>query len=111
MVLSIYRTMLHKLGCNLQLFAVPAKALVQIREEKPDLVLTDLNMPEINGIELTREIRRLYDRKQLPVVMVTTQGESQDRQAALSAGVNTILHKPFTEEMIAGVLSKFLPPH
>lgn len=105
MILSIYRSMLHNLGCDPQLFEFPAGALERLRKEKPDVILTDLNMPEITGIDFTRGVRQLYGKEELPVIMVTTQNEAQDNEAACAAGVNAILHKPFTEEQIAKALT------
>lgn len=106
-ILSIYRTVLHNQGCESLLFEFPADALEHIKKEKPDVVLTDLNMPGITGIELTSGIRRLYDKERLPIIMVTTQDEAKDNEAAYAAGVNGILQKPFTEESIGKVLKKF----
>jgi DNA-binding response OmpR family regulator len=61
-------------------------------------------MPEITGIELTRKIRTKYSKAELPIIMVTTQDDSQDHQAAVEAGVNTVMAKPFDVEKLAGIL-------
>jgi CheY-like chemotaxis protein/HEAT repeat protein len=98
MILNIYRGALHRLGCAPQLFEFPAEALKAVAVDKPDVIFTDLNMPEISGIELIREVRRQYDKTALPIIMVTTQNEIQDNEAAIEAGVNAILHKPFTAD-------------
>ena len=107
MILNIYRGVLHSLGCEPQLFEFPAEALKAVKSEPPDVIFTDLNMPHINGIELIREVRRQFDQASLPIVMVTTQNETQDNEAAVAAGVNAILHKPFTAEDLGQVLSEF----
>ncbi len=107
MILNIYRSMLHKLGYEPLLFEFPAEALQEAKKEKPDIILTDLNMPVIDGIEFTREIRKIYNRNELPVIMVTTQNDAQDNEAAENAGVSEIMHKPFTEEQICDVVTKF----
>jgi CheY-like chemotaxis protein len=67
---------------------------------KPDLIFTDLNMPDINGVELAKAVRQVYSKEQLPIIMVTTQNECQDNEAAIKAGVNAILNKPFNERML-----------
>jgi CheY-like chemotaxis protein/HEAT repeat protein len=105
MILNIYRGILHSLGCESELFEFPAEALQAVRSAPPDFIFTDLNMPHINGIELIREVRRQFDKARLPIVMVTTQNETQDNDAALEAGVNAILHKPFTAEDLGKVLA------
>ena len=107
MILNIYRTFLHNLGYKSQLFEFPALAQERLREEKPDVILTDLNMPDITGIDFTRSIRQLYSEEDLPVIMVTTQDEAKDHKAAYEAGVSDIMQKPFTEEQIGKALEKF----
>ncbi len=107
MILNIYRTMLHNLGCESHLFELPAKALKQVQKEKPDMILTDLNMPDITGIEFIRAVRKWYSDVELPIIMITTQNETQDNEAAYAAGVNDILQKPFTETQIGKALAKF----
>ena len=108
MILNIYKSTLHELGFEPVLFEFPASALEWLENEKPDLVLTDLNMPDITGIDLARAIRRTFSKEELPVVMVTTQNEVNDNRAALDAGVNDILHKPFTAESLRAVIAKYI---
>jgi CheY-like chemotaxis protein/HEAT repeat protein len=102
MILNIYRSALHDLGYEPQLFEFPAKAIEAVKAVRPAAVFTDLNMPDISGIELTRQV---FDKETLPIIMVTTQNEVTDNEAALAAGVNGILHKPFTAETLAKALS------
>ena len=108
MILSIYKSTLHELGYEPVLFEFPASALEWLQSNTPEMVLTDLNMPDITGIDLTRAIRKSFSKKELPVVMVTTQDEANDNKAALEAGVNDILRKPFTAESLQAVFKKFL---
>lgn len=82
-------------------------ALGWLQTETPAMVLTDLNMPDITGIDLTRIIRKSFSASELPVVMVTTQNEASDNKSALEAGVNDILHKPFTAESLQAVIKKY----
>ncbi|WP_319407751.1 HEAT repeat domain-containing protein [uncultured Desulfosarcina sp.] len=105
MILNIYRGILHRLGCEPKLFEFPAEALKAVKSEPPEFIFTDLNMPHINGLELIREVRRQFDKTTLPIVMVTTQNETQDNEAAVEAGVNAILHKPFTAEDLGKVMA------
>ncbi|BBO71235.1 hypothetical protein DSCA_51650 [Desulfosarcina alkanivorans] len=107
MILNIYRGILYSLGCESKLFEFPAEALQAIKSDPPDLIFTDLNMPHINGIELIREVRRQFEKTTLPIVMVTTQNETQDNAAAVEAGVNAIVHKPFNAEDLRKVLADF----
>ncbi|EKD34475.1 MAG: hypothetical protein ACD_75C02322G0003, partial [uncultured bacterium] len=108
MILNIYKATLHELGYDPVLFEFPASAVEWLRTEKPMMVLTDLNMPEMTGIQLSEKIREKYDAKILPIIMVTTQNESQDNDAALAAGVNSILHKPFNAKSLGAAMDKIL---
>ena len=108
MILNIYKATLHELGYDPVLFEFPASALEWLATEKPLMVLTDLNMPDITGIQLTEKIRELYTSKLLPIIMVTTQNESKDNEAAHMAGVDSILHKPFNGKTLGEAIDKVL---
>lgn len=108
MILNIYKATLYELGYEPVLFEFPASALEWLLAEKPAMVLTDLNMPKITGIDLAHKVREVYDAKALPIIMVTTQNESQDNEAALAAGVNAILHKPFNARSLGAAMDKLL---
>jgi CheY-like chemotaxis protein len=108
MILNIYRAILHNLGCDSQLFEFPASALERLKTDKPDIILTDLNMPDISGIDLARSVRRQFSKEKLPIVMVTTQDEERDNNAAYEAGINGILRKPFSEGQIKNILEQHL---
>ncbi len=108
MILNIYKATLHELGYDPVVFEFPASALEWLRKEKPRMVLTDLNMPDITGIELTREIRKIYSKEELPVIMVTTQNEANDNEAAQQAGVDRIIHKPFNAKSLQNAIDRFL---
>ena len=105
MILNIYRSALHDLGYEPEVFEFPDKAITAIKANRPAAILTDLNMPDISGIELTRQVRQVFNKETLPIIMVTTQNEANDNEAALAAGVNGILRKPFTAETLAKALS------
>ncbi len=109
MILNIYKATLHEIGFEPVLFEFPAGALEWLDKEKPSLVLTDLNMPEISGIQLTQGIRKKYSAEELPVIMVTTQSDTQDHEAAEAAGVNDILIKPFNAESLKAAIGKYIP--
>lgn len=108
MILNIYKATLHELGYDPVLFEFPASALEWLEKEKPAMVLTDLNMPEITGVDLTARIRKKYAATELPVIMVTTQNEVQDNKAALAAGVSKIIQKPFNAASLKAAMAEFL---
>lgn len=108
MILNIYKATLHELGYDPVLFEFPSSALEWLATEKPLMVLTDLNMPDMTGIQLTEKVRERYPAKLLPVIMVTTQNESTDNDAAHLAGVNFILHKPFNAAALGAAIENVL---
>ncbi len=110
MILNIYRSILHAAGCEPVLFEFPAEAVKQVRELEPDLIFTDLNMPDLSGVDLTKAVRQWYPKEQLPIIMVTTQNECQDMESAYAAGITAILHKPFTEDMLRAAMEKHVRP-
>lgn len=65
-----------------------------------DLVVLDLNMPDISGIEVLEFVRAQDGLKQLPIIVVTTRGDEASRAQALGAGASSFMTKPFTPEAI-----------
>ena len=108
MILNIYRTVLHNLGCESLLFEFPASALEAVQKERPDIILTDLNMPDITGIDLTREIRKKFSKEKLPVVMVTKSEEEQLMEDALGKKIDGYLTKPVNPSQILSVCKSIL---
>lgn len=77
------------------------EALESIRKERPDLILLDVNMPGMGGIETCREIRRGSD---APIIMLTVRNAERDKVAALDAGADDYVVKPFgIEELLARI--------
>ena len=77
------------------------EALEWMRKEPPDLILLDVNMPGIGGIEACREIRRGSD---APIIMLTVRNAERDKVAALDAGADDYVVKPFSiEELLARI--------
>jgi len=110
MILNIYRSALHKLGYEFKLFEFPETALKNIEEDKPEFVFTDMNMPLISGIDLTRKIRETHSADDLPIVMVTTQSESDSTNDALAAGVSEVIGKPFGAEALKQAIERNYKP-
>jgi len=72
-------------------------AIDTLRAFKPSVVLTDLEMPNMNGIELTSHIRGRQDLKGLPVIMITSRSQDKHRRLAEQAGVDTYITKPYND--------------
>jgi two-component system KDP operon response regulator KdpE len=86
------------------------EAVEIVRKEKPDLILLDVNMPGIGGIEACREIRRASE---APIIMLTVRNTERDKVAALDVGADDYVVKPFgIEELLARIraaLRRFAP--
>ncbi len=106
MILNIYQSVLNELGYDPVLFQNPFKALEKVETEKPKFICTDLNMPEMTGIDLTRAIRKIYSKDELPVIMITTQNDMQDNNEAYNGGVNLVACKPFDAESLQEAIDK-----
>lgn len=66
-----------------------------------DLVVTDINMPDVNGLELVRFIRQSPVHRLVPIVLISTQSSDRDRERGLGLGANAYLVKPFAAEDLA----------
>lgn len=75
-------------------------ALEKIDGRMVDLVVTDWNMPEMNGAELVEELRGRPEFDQIPIVMITTRGMKDDVMTAMRLGVNAYVIKPFTPDIL-----------
>ncbi len=75
-------------------------ALEKIQKEDFDMILTDWNMPEMNGQELVEHVRKMDKYKDVPILMITTRGMEDDVMTAIKSGVNGYMVKPFTPELL-----------
>ena len=73
-----------------------------------DLVVLDLNMPDIGGLEVVEFIRGQDQLRSLPIVVVTTRGDDESRQQVLTAGASRFLAKPFAPEAILALVRELL---
>jgi chemosensory pili system protein ChpA (sensor histidine kinase/response regulator) len=69
----------------------------RLRTFKPHVVLTDLEMPNMNGVELTMHLRGRDDMKGLPIIMITSRSQDKHRRMAEQAGVDTYMTKPYND--------------
>jgi two-component system chemotaxis response regulator CheY len=83
-------------------------ALRLLPREAYDVVITDINMPNINGLELLQFIRKSERHRALPVVLISTQSSDRDRQRGLALGANAYLAKPFTVETLRSLVLDLL---
>ncbi len=72
------------------------EALERIEEDQPDLIIMDVMMPEINGLEVLAQLRKQEQTKHLPVIIMTANAQRFTREQAEAAGVSAFLTKPFS---------------
>jgi two-component system, chemotaxis family, chemotaxis protein CheY len=86
-----------------------AAALRQLRERSVDLVITDVNMPNMDGLELTRQLRTLGHFQKTPILLLTTESDPEMKSRGRAAGATGWIVKPFKQEQLLAVVSKVLP--
>jgi len=84
------------------------EALRLLPREEFDLVITDINMPDINGLELVSFIKSNAKYAEIPLVIVSTEGSERDRDKGFSLGADAYLVKPFDPEMLCRVVGDLL---
>ena len=104
---NIQKNVLKELGYeNVSEAEDGVQALARLKEEIPDLMLVDWNMPNMDGITLIREVRKTN--KSLPIIMCTTESEKSRVLEAVKAGVNNYIVKPFTVESLGDKINATL---
>ena len=83
-------------------------ALEKISRAKVDMVITDLNMPEMDGITFIRELRGKADYKFIPIIMLTTESQDVKKQEGRAAGASGWIVKPFSPSQLMDVVKKFV---
>ena len=83
-------------------------ALAKLKVDKYDFIITDWNMPEMDGLTFVTNVRADPELKALPVLMVTTRSVKEDIIEAMKAGVNNYIVKPFTPETLAEKINQVL---
>lgn len=86
------------------------EALEQIHAERPQLVIMDVMMPEINGLEVLAEVRKQAATKDLPVIIMTANAQRFTREEAEAAGVSAFLTKPFSPTQLMVEVRRHLAP-
>lgn len=86
-------------------------ALAKLREEMYDIILMDIQMPEMDGYEITREIRTRLSKeiRNVPIIAITADASEKEKTKAREAGMNDYVVKPYTSEELYASLIKFLP--
>ncbi|MEM7408963.1 MAG: response regulator [Myxococcota bacterium] len=110
-------TMRSLLSASLEATGEPTKiieaangfeALRQLPREPVDLIVTDINMPDINGLELVSFVKSNPAYREIPLIIVSTEGSERDRQRGLELGANAYLVKPFEPDELENLVCDLL---
>lgn len=100
---------LHNAGYDVVEAVDGADALSKMAVHQPQMLITDLNMPNMDGLELIRRVRANPQFKYVPIVMLTTESQDSKKQAGRAAGASGWIVKPFRGEQLVAVAKRFLP--
>lgn len=84
-------------------------ALKKLSGEKIDLILTDINMPVMDGLKLVALVRQNEQMKGIPIVIITTEGAEEDRERGLALGANAYISKPIQSSHLIKTIGELLP--
>ncbi len=110
---ALVRAILGKLGYSVDIVGNGHQALAALAEQSYDLVLMDIQMPEMDGLEATRAIRAQFadtPRQTLPIIALTAHALPEERQSCLAAGINDLLTKPLDSDQLASTIAAYLTP-
>ncbi len=100
-IVQLARDYLERAGFAVRTAGDGRSALASIRSEKPDLVVLDLGLPELDGLDVTRTVRK---ESNVPIIMLTARGEETDKLVGLELGADDYMVKPFSpKELVARV--------
>jgi len=100
-IVKLVRDYLERAGFGVRVAADGKSALSLARSEKPDMVILDLGLPQLDGLDVTRELRKVSN---VPVIMLTGRSEESDKLIGLELGADDYITKPFSpKELVARV--------
>ena len=95
-------------GCRLMYASNGREMVYFVSKEKPDLILMDMLMPLMDGIQATQEIRKKYSKQELPIIAMTAQDKTAVRQVVIDSGCNEYLIKPYTLQELMEKVNLYL---
>jgi CheY-like chemotaxis protein len=107
-VLLLHRIALQPSGHQLLVARNGREAVDKALTERPDLILMDVVMPELNGLEACKLLRTREETRAVPIILVTTRGEPFNIQAGYEAGCNEYITKPYEQAELLAKVQHFL---
>ena len=93
-------------GYDVEVTGSPKEALSKVDKKSYDLLMLDIIMPELDGLELCKEIRRRETCKEVPIVFLTAKSREKDRTKGLEVGANRFLSKPISPEKLLDIIAE-----
>jgi chemosensory pili system protein ChpA (sensor histidine kinase/response regulator) len=106
-VRRVTQRLLQREGYRVSLAADGLQALERLQDERPMVVLSDIEMPRMDGFDLARNIRADARLKDLPIIMITSRIAEKHREHANALGVNHYLGKPYSEEELLSLVRRY----
>ncbi len=101
-------TMLEKLGLRVDVAHNGKEAIEKNQNNSYDLILMDCNMPEMDGFQATREIRKRETISRIPIIALTANAMDEDREKCLAAGMDGFISKPFNKNVLVEIMGNWL---
>ncbi len=95
-------------GCKIVEAVDGVDALKKLQTEEVDMILTDINMPVMDGLKLVSLVRQNSKTKELPIIIITTEGAQEDRDRGLALGANAYISKPIQSSHLLKVIGDIL---
>jgi two-component system cell cycle response regulator DivK len=106
---KIVRRLLSRTSYTLREAADGEAALTMVREKRPDLILMDVQLPKMSGLDVTRALRADPATADVPIIVVTSFALSGDDQRAMQAGASAYIAKPYSPRELLALIQSFLP--
>lgn len=107
-VRRVTQRLLERNGYEVMLAKDGVDALRQLQDARPDILLVDIEMPRMDGFDLTRNVRGNSATRDIPIIMITSRTAEKHRSLAYDIGVNEYLGKPYQEDELLGHIKRFL---
>ncbi|HEX8604065.1 MAG TPA: response regulator, partial [Pseudoduganella sp.] len=108
-VRKVTQRLLEREGYTVLLAKDGVDALEQLAARRPDLMLVDIEMPRMDGFDLTRNVRANAATSEIPIIMITSRSADKHRNLALELGVNAYFGKPYQQAVLLGAIAGLLP--
>jgi len=107
-VRRVTQRLLERNGYDVVLAKDGVDALRQLQDARPDVMLVDIEMPRMDGFDLTRNVRASAQTRAIPIIMITSRTAEKHRSVAFEVGVNEYLGKPYQEDELLGHIRRYM---